>query len=177
MTELTNLQLTQLLINQNETIQSIFKKKMPKTILKDIKPNVTIEEFIENIEVIPLTKLLTCTLPAYYVNTIMFNLEKLESKNIPMVCTDARQKKFYYFTDGEWKLDKNFMKKLQSNIFDIVVRKLVIMKNLTRNNEETCRCFYTFFDVETYPLEKLLDKIAVELGKKMPSITELDFSE
>lgn len=175
MTELTNSQLTELLINQNATLQSIFQKKMPKTILKDIKPNVTIEQFIENLEIIPISKLLNCKLPTYYVNTIMYNLELLEGKNHPMICTDARQKKFYYYTEGEWKLDKKFIREIKSKIFHLVVDKIIDLKKLTNNNEETCICISTFFDVETYPAEKLLDKIQVELGKKMPSITDLDF--
>jgi hypothetical protein len=175
MTELTNLQLTELLVNQNATLQAIFQKKMPKTILKDIKPNLTIKEFIENIEILPISKLLHCKLPAYYSNTIMHNLELLDSKNHPMICVDAKKKKFYYYSEGEWKLDKKFIKEIKSKIFYKVVDEIVDQKKLTNNNEETCMCISTFFDVETYPAEKLLDKIQVELGKNMPSITDLDF--
>lgn len=175
MTELTNSQLTNILINQNVTLQALIQKKMPKTMLKDIKPNITIEEFIENIELIEISKLLNCKLPNYYSNVIMYNLEKLDSKNHPIICTDARQKKFYYFTEGEWKLDKKIMKDIKSKIFHLVLDQLILMRKKTNNNEETCICMSKFFDVEKYPNEKLLDKIQIELGKQMPSINDLDF--
>lgn len=175
MTELTNSQLTNILINQNVTLQALIQKKMPKTMLKDIKPNITIEEFIENIELIEISKLLNCKLPNYYSNVIMYNLEKLDSKNHPIICTDARQKKFYYYTEGEWKLDKKIMKDIKSKIFHLVLDQLILMRKKTNNNEETCICMSKFFDVEKYPNEKLLDKIQIELGKQMPSINDLDF--
>jgi hypothetical protein len=175
MTELTNSQLTNILINQNNTLQALIQKKMPKTILKDIKPNVTIEEFIENIELLEISKLLTYKLPNYYAVVIMHNLEKLDSKNHPIICTDARQKKLYYYTQGEWKLDKKIMEQIKSKIFHLVLDQIILMKKKTHNNEETCMCISVFFDVEKYPSEKLLDKIQIELGKQLPSINDLEF--
>ena len=175
MTELTNSQLTSILINQNVTLQALIQKKMPKTMLKDIKPNITIEEFIENIELIEISKLLNCKLPNYYSNVIMYNLEKLDSKNHPIICTDARQKKFYYYTEGDWKLDKKIMQEIKRKIFHLVLDQLILMRKKTNNNEETCACMCKFFDVEKYPSEKLLDKIQIELGKQIPSINDLDF--
>lgn len=175
MSELTNSQLTEILVSQNNTLQALIQKKMPKTILKDIKPNVTIEEFIEDIELLDIQKLLNCKLPVYYSNVIIHNLERLEAKNHPMICTDARQKKFYYYSEGEWKIDKKFMKAIKSKIFHLVLDQIIVLKKQTHTNEDTCLCISIFFDVEKYPAEKLLDKIQVELGKKMPSISDLDF--
>ena len=174
MTELTNSQLTQLLMQQNETMQMMFKKKMPKTLIKDMKPSVSFEEFLDNIEILSPNKLLNYTLPHYYSLTIMHNLEKIDLKDRPLICSDAKQNKYYYFTNGEWKQDKKFLKVIQQKIFYMVVDKVISLKKLTDNSENTCLCISLFFDVEKYPIEKLLDKIFMHLGKAMPSITSND---
>lgn len=176
--ELTNSQLTDLLITQSNTLQQLVaqnQRKMPKTILKTIKPNVSIEEFISSIEIISISKLLNCKLPRYYALVIMHNLEKLESKNHPIVCTDARQKKFYCYSEGEWKIDKKFIKSLKTKIFNEVVDSFMEKKKQCDDGGELYQCMSLFFDVDKYPTEKLLDKICIELGQLMPSICELDF--
>lgn len=177
-TTLTNSQLTEILINQNNTLQTLVaqsQKKMPKTILKNVKPNISIEEFIDNIEIIDVTKLLTCKLPMYYCLVIMHNLEKLECKNRPIVCTDSRQKKFYCYTDNDWKIDKKFIKSIKNKIFGLVFDTFLQMKREIRDSEDILNCISNFCDVDKYPTEKLLDKICIDLGQLMPSICELDF--
>jgi len=175
MAELSNSQLTEILISQNAALQALIQKKMPKSILKEVKPNITIEEFIENIELINIEKLLNCKLPVYYANVIIHNLGKLEGKNQPMVCTDAKQKKFYYFSGDEWVMNKKFMTDLKSKIFHLVLEQIIIKRQISHENLDIQMCMSIFFDVEKYPAEKLLDKIQVELGKLMPSINDLDF--
>jgi hypothetical protein len=175
MSELTNSQLTEILVSQNAALQALIQKKMPKSILKEVKPNVTIEEFIENIELINIEKLLHCKLPVYYANVIVHNLEKLAAKDHPMVCTDAKQKKFYYFSNGEWLIDKKFIRDIKSKIFHLVLDQIILKRQISQGNLETQMCMSIFFDVEKYPAEKLLDKIQVELGKLMPSINDLEF--
>lgn len=174
MAELNNTQLTQILMNQNETLQLLFKKKMPKTILKDLKPAVSFEDFIENIELLPVTKLLNIKLPNYYTAIIMHNLDKLSIKNYPFVCTDVKQKKFYYYSNGEWIQNKQFINCLQKTIFHLVIEKLMELKKKSNSSDESQMCMYHFFDVDKYPTDKLRDKILGEMAKVMPSIDDYE---
>lgn len=173
MTDLLNTQLTEMLISQNKTLQALalgktlLKKKWTKTFLKDVKPSVTFEEFMDNIEILSPTKLLNTLLPDYYAFIILHNIEKYEVS--PIVCADGKKKKYFYYSHGEWKSDKEFLKLVRNKIFKLVAGELYNRKIATHYNEEICLCISYFFDVDKYPNEKLLEKLLVKLGKIMPS--------
>lgn len=173
MSELTNAQLTQLLVSQSEILNNINKKLMTKTKLKDIKPNITIEEFIENIEILSPTKLLSMSLPEYYAYIILHNIEKLDEKNIPIVCANPKIKKFYYFSNGQWIVSKDITQKIRNVIFKLVCGELIKRKN-EGFSEENCLCISHFFDVEKYPNHKLVEKMMIELGKIIHKTDDID---
>jgi len=178
MSDFTSTQLTEMILAQTMSLQTLInssQKKMPKTILKGVTPNISIEQFIDNIEIIEISKLLNCKLPRYYALTIMHNLEKIDSKNHPIICTDSKLKKFYCYSSGEWSINKQFIKSIKSKIFGLIIDLLVCMKQKIKDSDETQMFMSLFFDVETYPSDKLYDKICVELGVLMPSIQDIEF--
>ena len=175
MTELTNSQITQMLISQNEILQSLSssKKTMTKTNLKKIKPSISFEEFVENIEILTTDKLINIPLPDYYAYIISHNLEKIKNPNDrPLVCADAKLKKYYYYSNGEWIKNSDFIKLLYNKIFKLVCQSFQ-KKNLSYR-EENCICISLFFNCDKYPFEKLIQKILVKLGSILPSPDDSD---
>ena len=56
--------------SMNEIKQQLNKKKYAKNFLKDMKP-ISFEEFLEEINIIPIDNLLDVKLPKYYMMTII----------------------------------------------------------------------------------------------------------
>ena len=168
MAELTNSQITQMLFSQNEMLKSltINKKKKPKTILNTIIPTMLMSDFIENIELINIDKLINMTLPEFYARIILHNLDKLDSNNKIIVCSDIKRKSFYYYENNNWNHDNKFLKPIKSKIFKLVCQQLLECKNRCEK-EDTCLVISAFFDINKYPYEKLCDKILVCLSKIM----------
>lgn len=166
--------LKEILTSQNEIINNLINKKAkPKTksLIKNIKPKLSIENFIEDIEILSPTKLLNNKLPVYYALTILHNLESYEVKNRPLVLADIQKKHYYFYSEDKWvENSRHFFQLIRNKIFKLVVAELIRRKEQTNCNEETCLCMSYFFDVEKYPNEKLLEKIMIELAKIMPSM-------
>jgi hypothetical protein len=174
MEELTNTEITDLLTKQSELLELLCKKKMTKTILKDLKPSISIEEFIENLELLSVYKLLNNDLPDYYVMMVIQNLTKLEENDRPLICSDAKSKKFNYYSNGEWKQD-DFQHKTIKLIFNKMYKMatLYISDELRKkHSEELQLCVCKLMDPDRYPYEKLIDKILIKLGKKLKSDSE-----
>jgi len=169
MAELTNLQLTQLLLSQHEILNNLAKKSMTKTKLKTIVPSVTIEEFIENIEIISSDKILNTSLPTYYADTILYNLELLKPMNRPIICANNQIKKFYVYSNGEWIISKDLIQQLRNRIFKLVTSDLLDKKIKKDTSDDIMLIISRFFDIETYPNDKLINKMLINLGKNMPS--------
>jgi hypothetical protein len=171
MEELTNSQITDLLTKQTELLELLCKKKMTKTILKDIKPCITIQQFIENLELLSVYKLLNNDLPDYYVLMIIENLTKIDENNRPIICSDVKSKKFNYYSNGEWIQD-DFQHKTMKLIFNKMYKMatLYIADELRKkHNEELQLCVCKLMNPDKYPYEKLIDKILIKLGQKLKS--------
>lgn len=173
MSELSSSQLTEILINQNQMLNTLInkgKKTNAQSIIKTLKPSVTIEQFIEDLEIISPTKLLNYKLPHYYALIILHNIEKYPEKDRPIMLTDAKKKNFYFYSiDGNtWNKDtKKYITLIRNKLFKMVTTELLERKKLTNCNEEVCLCISTFFDVDKYPNEKLIEKITIDLTKIM----------
>ena len=167
MEDLTNDQITDILQKQSELLNMLCKKKMTKTLLKELKPKITIEQFIENLQLFSVYKLLNNDLPDYYALMIVENLTKLEANDRPIVCSDAKLKKFNYFSNGEWIQD-DFQNKTFKTLFNKMYKMatLFIANELPKkHNEELQLCVCKLMDPDRYPYEKLIDKIMIKLGK------------
>lgn len=164
MAELTNAQLTQLMLTQSALLQGLCKKKTSKINLKELKPAITLEKFIEDLTIIPTDKLISMSLPDYYANTINENLQKYAMKDRPIICSNPKLKKFYYWNGIEWNRTNNNITPVRMAIFQKVCKTLLEKKKLMKCMDETQMCIHNFFDVDKYPTEKLVEKFLIKLG-------------
>lgn len=148
--------------SMNEIKQQLNKKKYAKNVLKDMKP-IPFEEFLENLNMIPIDYLLDMKLPKYYMKTIMTNLEKYENVHRPIVCSDIKNRKCHYFINGEWKQNKDFIKLLKNKIFSMVIDQIIQSKNRSGFRDDVMQCLSYLCDVDKYPDAKLFDKILSNL--------------
>jgi|LakMenEpi03Aug12_release.lakeMendotaPanAssembly.Ray.scaffolds.fasta_scaffold200593_2 hypothetical protein len=158
-----NQQLTNLVLAQTQMLQTILAGNvgMVKKNAYEHIPNMSIDEFISNIEILSPTKLLNTDLPNYYALIINHNLEKLKNENRPINL--HKKKRFYYYSNNEWTTDNKIMSLIKNAIYKKVVGEIIQRKNKCDNNEEICICISKFFDVDKYPQEKLMDKIFIAL--------------
>lgn len=164
MAELTNAQLTQLMLTQSALLQGLCKKKTTKTLINDIKPAITLEKFIEDLTIISTDKLISMSLPDYYANIINENLQKYSMKDRPIICSNPKLKKFYYWNGTEWNRGNNNFTPIRMAIFQKVCKALLEKKKLMNCHDQTQMCIHNFFDVDKYPTEKLVEKILIKLG-------------
>lgn len=148
--------------SMNEIKQQLNKKKYAKNFLKDMQP-ILFEQFLENLTIIPIDYLLDMKLPKYYMKTIMTNLEKYESIHRPIVCSDIKNRKCHYFTNGEWKQNKEFIKVLKNKIFSMVIEQIIKTKTGSGFRDDTMMCLSNLCDVDKYPDSKLFEKILSNL--------------
>jgi hypothetical protein len=150
-------------MSMNEIKEQLHKKKYAKNVLKDLKP-ISLDEFIENLSMIPINLLLDVKLPEYYMKTIISNLEKYEMNNRPIVCTDIKNRKCHYFTNNQWKQNKEFIKLLKNKIFYMVMSEIIKQKEGKGcYTDDLLMCLSTLCDVFKYPNDKLFDKILSKL--------------
>jgi hypothetical protein len=180
----TSKQLVQLLINQNNmmmTHQSNIvnnnkSNKKTKSLLNDFKPLVTINDILDNMEYLPLNNLLTQDLPKFYVRIIMLNLEKINEYKRPLVCSDPQRKKYYYWNGNEWIKSNDFIRLFYKKIFKhyAALFSLQLNKILQEANEQN-NLIGKFFDVDKWPIDKLLSKVLILLGSELKiSGTDID---
>jgi hypothetical protein len=155
--------------NIAENLDILVKKLKLDKLLSQQKPTVTIEEFIENLELYNVFHLMGQDLPDYYALFILHNLSKYEEHNRPLVCLDAKRKKFTYYSNDKW-VENDFQHKTMKLIFSKMyklVTQFVAEEIKKKHNEELQLCVCKIFDPDKYPYEKLIDKILVKLGNKL----------
>lgn len=172
----------------SELIESVSRagKKKGKSIIKDFTNSPNLIDWINNdFEFLPVSKLISCDLPDFYVNNIIHNLENCDQKAIPIICSDSNKRQFFYKENGAWINNKKFIEVLKYRIFqnalsqvkEKYINPIVDNKNYNYDcDEQTFEQSKTYdkmvilaklCDIDKYPTTKLHDKILIKLAKKI----------
>lgn len=144
-------------------------KKQVKSLINDFNDALNVEDFVETMEFLPINLMLSIDLPEYYSRTIIKNIEKLKVNQLPIICANYKQEKFYYRTGNEWEKGTEFIHKLHSVIYKNAVKEALEIKANKNNTDyqDINEILYNFCDVDKYPLTKLKDKIISKIAKKL----------
>lgn len=110
-TQLTTMLSTMINTNtstNNNNNNELFTENKNKNIIKlqDLKPSISFNEFIENIEYMDYNDCGENQLEKFLGRTIINNLDKYSKEELPIVMTNKRTKTIYIYNDGQWKLDE-----------------------------------------------------------------------
>jgi hypothetical protein len=92
-------------------------KKKTKSLIKDYVKSIDFEQFLEHLQFLKVTKLMTMDLTEFMFQTIKMNIEPLEDDELPFVCANSQKRSFYYKSKGEWKKGSEFIKLLFNKIW------------------------------------------------------------
>jgi hypothetical protein len=182
-----NQQLMNQLMTQNANIaaaasvapRTTWKRKL----LKEL-PAMTITEFLANqeFEYLSLADLNGYSLPEFYAQNILLNLNKYNAEDKPLQLVDKRRKKMYYKEGDKWLSDDNWFKPIYHSIFKHYCGKFAKVKtsqNTFTKHEETDdyideiqSLIGKFYDVTKYPFSVLKEKTITCLINKM--VVEFD---
>ncbi len=180
---LTTEQFSALINNVN-----IAPKKKTKSLVKEYVNAANIEEFVENMEFLKVSKLLNIEIIDFIVETIKMNIDHLEETEYPFVCANYQKRFFYYKTKGEWKKGSEFIKLLYNTIVRQAYRQIdvkysdkviykadndndtdeIIEKRYdTSKHSEKQQIFLNLCHVDKYSFEKVYEKVLTKLGKML----------
>jgi hypothetical protein len=161
-------------------------KKKTKSLIKDYVDAIDFEQFLEHLEFLKVTKLMTMDLCEFIFQTIKMNIEPLEDNELPFVCANSQKRTFYYKSKGEWKKGTEFIKllfnkiwkrastdlcekfnKIQDNVNDddddeTIERKFESSKHYEKQLIIKSLCY-----ADKYSSDKIIEKILNKLGKFM----------
>ena len=161
------------------------KKKITKTELAKRTEAMNIDEFINGMKFLNVSKLLTMELPDYITATIMENLSSIEDEELPFVCSNAQTKSFYFKENNEWVKGTDFMKKIYNVIWKNSAKQLMNSKYTDNSSEnetdddmiekmysssrdsEKQKILCRLCDCDKYPYEKCVEKCLSKLAKSL----------
>ena len=145
---------------------------------------ISVTDFLANpdFELLSLTDLHGYSLPEFYAQNILMNLNKYAAKDKPLQLVDKMRKKLYYKDGDKWLSDDNWFKPIYSAIFKYYCGKFANFKNKQKgfNNHEEGDNYVDeiqsligkFYDVTKYPYSVLKEKTITCLIGKM--VVEFD---
>lgn len=168
---MTNIVLTEDQFNQlinNKVVKKITISELNKT----RNNSINIETFIENFEFQNVTNIINSDIIEYLVTSIINNIEKLEDDDIPIVCSNAQTKQFFYKTQGTWIKETNFMERLYKMVYHNATQQL--MGNFATIYDdplhaEKQKIVVKLCDADTFPIHKIVDKSLLKLGRHLKS--------
>lgn len=148
-------------------------------------------DWVQNFEFLPVSKLMSMSMPDYYINTIMLNINNCLDNERPLVCSDARRKTFYYkISDNEWSKNDKFIDECYKVIYKNATQQ--VLNKYTNyddddeyeDNEkakqgsqyEKMEILKVLCDVEKYPYHKLMNKILIGLAKEMKHDKDINYN-
>jgi hypothetical protein len=157
-------------------------KKFSKAELAKRKNVMDIDEFINNMSFIKVSKLAGMELPDFVVLTITETTNKMEDEELPFVCSNHQTKSFYYKDKGEWVKGHDFIKNIYNKIYKNALQQIIKKYNINDDNSdgndentekrylesrdcEKQRILCNLCNIDKYPYDKLIDKILLKLGR------------
>jgi len=179
-----------------EQFNALINKTMGKSKTRSIKLHFinapSFSSWIETFEYLPISKLLTISMPEYYIQTIMKNLNNCVDNERPLICSDTHRKKFYYKEDTiNWSKNDKFIDMCYKNIYRNATTQ-VLQKYTNNNNDddeyleyqkpragsdyEKMEILKSLCDVDKYPYHKLMNKILIGLAKEMKNDKDINYT-
>lgn len=179
-----------------EQFAALINKTMGKSKSRSIKLHFinapTFSNWIDTFEYLPVSKLLTISVPEYYIQTIMKNLNNCADNERPLICSDSHRKKFYYKVDSvNWSKDDKFIdmcyKYIYKNATTQVLQKYTnhhddddeyddIQKPKAGSEYEKMEILKSLCDIDKYPYHKLINKILIGLAKGMKHDKDINYT-
>lgn len=176
-----NQQLMQQLMTQNANNNQPIVNRKTRNSLEDLS-TISMMDFITDtkFEFLSLTDLNGFTLPEFYAQNILINLNRFETNQRPLQLTDKKRKKMYYKDNDKWMHDDKWFTEVYNKIFKHYCGQFSSKK---KNNyksiheadddiedkdiDEIQSLIGKFFDVTKYPFSSLKEKTITRLINKM----------
>lgn len=177
-----NQQLMQQLMTHNANNNQPIVTKQKRNGLDNLS-TISILDFISDpeFEFLSLTDLNGFTLPEFYAQNILMNLNRLDEDKRPLQLTDKKRKKMYYKDNDKWIQDDKWFTEVYKKIFKHYCGQFASKKR--KNNykyiheadeniedkdiDELQSLIGKFFDVTKYPFAYLKEKTITRLVNKM----------
>jgi hypothetical protein len=174
--------MTQLMSQQNGNNKPAEPKNARKS-LEELNP-INFTELIDDFEFLSLDSLNSLSLPDFYAQNIINNLNKYELEERPLQLIDKKRKKISYINDGKWLSDDQWFTLIYKVIFRHYCGKLATIKKQNNFNivheasdllddhniDEIQSLIGKFYDVTKYPFSVLKDKTITKLASKMEQL-------
>ena len=179
-----------------EQFNALINKTMGKSKTISIKLHFinspTFKDWLQTFEFLPVSKLMSMSMPEYYINTIMLNINNCLDNERPLICSDSRRKRFYYkVNDIQWLKDDKFVDECYKIIYKNATQQ--ILNKYTNHNDdddeyddnqkakqgsqyEKMEILKILCDVEKYPYHKLMNKILIGLAKEMKHDKDINYN-
>jgi hypothetical protein len=171
--------MTQLMSQQNGNNKPAETKNLRKS-LDELNP-IDFTELIDDFEFLPLDSLNSLSLPDFYAQNIINNLNKYELEERPLQLIDKKRKKISYFDDGKWSTSDEWFTPIYKVIFKHYCGKFATIKKTNNfksiheasdllddhDIDEIQSLIGKFYDVTKYPFSVLKDKTITKLASKM----------
>ena len=174
--------MTQLMSQQNAHNTPAQPKKTHKN-LDDLNP-ITFEDFIDDFEFLSLDSLNGFSLPDFYAQNIINNLNKYEITERPIQLIDKKRKKISYKYGNKWVSDEEYFTLVYKIIFKHYCGKFATLKknnkfkyiheanDMTDDKDiDEIQCLIgKFYDVTKYPFAFLKEKTINRLVNKLEEL-------
>ncbi len=176
-----NQQLMSQLMTQNANNNQQVATNQKRNNLNDLS-TISIIDFVTdpNFEFLSLTDLNGFTLPEFYAQNILNNLNRFDPNKRPLQLTDKKRKKMYYKDDDKWIQDDKWFTAVYNKIFkhycgQFATKKKKNYKSIHEANDdiedkdidEVQTLIGKFFDVTKYPFSSLKEKTITRIVNKM----------
>lgn len=166
--------MTNIVLSEEQFNQLINNKVVKKITINELNKtrnnSIDIETFIDNFEFQNVTKIINSDVIEYLVSSIIENIEKLEDDDIPIVCSNAQTKQFFYKTNGKWIKETDFMEKLYKIVYHNAIGQVLGNFASIRDdpiNAEKQRIVCKLCNADENPLHKIIDKSLLKLGRHL----------
>ena len=168
--------MTSIVLSEDQFNQLINNKVVKKITINELNKTrnnaIDIETFIENFEFQNVTNIINSDVIEYLVSSIINNIEKLEDDDIPIVCSNAQTKQFFYKTQGKWIKETDFMEKLYKIVYHNAIGQ--VLGNFASIcddpiHAEKQRIVCKLCNPDENPLHKIIDKSLLKLGRYLKS--------
>ncbi len=180
-----------------EQFNALINKTMGKSKTRSIKLHFinapSFSSWIETFEYLPVSKLLTISMPEFYIQTIMKNLNNCADNERPLICSDTHRKKFYYKEDTiNWSKNDKFIDMCYKNIYRNATTQVLQKYTNNNNNDddeysehqkpragsdyEKMEILKSLCDIDKYPYHKLMNKILIGLAKEMKNDKDINYT-
>jgi len=176
-----NQQLMQQLMTQNANNNQQVVTKQKRNVLNELS-TISMMDFISDpqFEFLSLTDLNGFTLPEFYAQNILMNLNRFEADQRPLQLVDKKRKKIYYKDNDKWITDDKWFTAIYNKIFKHYCGQFASKKKKNyksiheadddiedKDIDEIQTLIGKFFDVTKYPFSSLKEKTITRLVNKM----------